>query len=234
MAAAISALIPDDFVGGLGLSPLLQMLIMLVISIPLYICATASVPLAAILILKGLSPGAALVLLMAGPATNAATITMIGNVMGKKTLFGYLSSIIAGALVFGLVIDYLLPASWFEIINSSHLAHEHEMLPNWIKLGSGILLILLIANGYLQKYLRKLKVKNTIITNDTMGKQKVKVEGMTCNHCKANVENNLKKLDFIKDVTADLSTGIVEIDGENIDFSKVKETVNGLGYRYAE
>ncbi|MDZ7739465.1 MAG: permease [Bacteroidales bacterium] len=78
------------------------MLIILLAAIPVYICATASVPIAAVLMLKGLSPGAALVLLMAGPATNAATITMIAKVMGRKSLVSYLASIISGALIFGL------------------------------------------------------------------------------------------------------------------------------------
>lgn len=234
LAAAISAAIPDDFVSGLGLSPIAQMFIVLLISIPLYICATASVPLAAVLILKGISPGAALVLLMAGPATNAATITMIGNVMGKKSLFSYLFSIIIGALLFGLIIDYVLPASWFHIINTSHLAHEHDVLPNWLKLASGILLILLVINGYLQKYIKKIKIKNSKITESKMGFKTVKVEGMTCNHCKANVENNLSKLDFIKGVSIDLATGLVELEGDDINLPKVKEVVDGLGYKYSE
>jgi uncharacterized membrane protein YraQ (UPF0718 family) len=79
-------LIPDDFFADKIPNDFLGMLVILVISIPVYICATASVPVAAVLMLKGLSPGAALVLLMAGPATNAATITMIAKVLGKKSL----------------------------------------------------------------------------------------------------------------------------------------------------
>ncbi len=232
LAAAISAVIPDDFVSGLGLSPLAQIFIMLIISIPLYICATASVPLAAALILKGISPGAALVLLMAGPATNAATITMIGNVMGKKALFGYLVSIITGALFSGLIIDYMLPSNWFQIMNTSNLTHQHEMLPSWIKIASGIILILLIINGYFQKFRKNSNVENVNVKSNDMGATKIKVEGMTCYHCKANVENNLTKLEFIIDVQVDLATGIVELNGNDINLSKVKEVVNGLGYNY--
>ena len=79
IAAALSVLIPDDFFTQYLSNDLLSMLVVLVASVPLYLCATASVPIAAVLMLKGLSPGAALVLLMAGPATNAATITIIRN-----------------------------------------------------------------------------------------------------------------------------------------------------------
>ncbi len=69
------------------------MLMMLVASVPLYICATGSIPIAAVLMMKGLAPGAALVLLMAGPATNIATMAVIGNAMGKRSLWVYLISI---------------------------------------------------------------------------------------------------------------------------------------------
>jgi hypothetical protein len=65
-----------------------------------------------------------------------------------------------------------------------------------------------------------------------MGLKVVKIEGMTCNHCKANVENNLAKLDFIKDVKIDLATGRVELEGDDINLEKVKDVVNGLGYKY--
>ena len=82
-------------------------------SIPVYVCATSSVPIAAVLMMKGLSPGAALIFLMAGPATNAATISVIGKSMGRKTLFSYLTALITGALLFGLLIDYFLPREWF-------------------------------------------------------------------------------------------------------------------------
>jgi uncharacterized membrane protein YraQ (UPF0718 family)/copper chaperone CopZ len=232
LAAAISALIPDDFFAGLGLSPILQMLIVLVFSVPLYICATASVPLAAVLILKGISPGAALVLLMAGPATNAATITIIGKVMGKRVLFSYLGTIVIGALLFGLIIDYFLPVSWFLVTDTGHLMHHHEAIPQVFKYASAIILSGLIIYGFLEKYLPKKRIINNNLNFNTMTLKTINVQGMTCNHCKANVENNLQKLDFISGVNIDLATGNVELDGKNIDLEKVKDVVNGLGYKY--
>ena len=100
IAAFISVLVPDDFFADKIPNDFIGMLIILAISGPVYICATASVPVAAVLMLKGFSPGAALVLLMAGPATNAATITMVGKVLGKKSLFAFLGTIITGSLAF--------------------------------------------------------------------------------------------------------------------------------------
>ncbi|RLD62015.1 MAG: heavy metal-associated domain-containing protein, partial [Bacteroidetes bacterium] len=91
VAAFISLVLPDDFFTSYINNSLLSMGIVLLASIPLYVCATGSVPIAAVLLMKGLSPGAALVFLMAGPATNAATITVLGKVMGKKALTSYLA-----------------------------------------------------------------------------------------------------------------------------------------------
>ena len=150
IAALIAVFIPDDFFAGLARNDILEMLIILIAAIPVYICATASVPIAAVLILKGLSPGAALVLLMAGPATNAATITMIGKVMGRKSLVSYLLSIISGALIFGILINTFLPERWF-VLPQHMMSHDHEMLPAWLSIGSAIILVLLIINGYMKK-----------------------------------------------------------------------------------
>jgi uncharacterized membrane protein YraQ (UPF0718 family)/copper chaperone CopZ len=229
LAAFISALVPDDFFEILNLSPFLQMLLILVVSVPLYICATGSIPLAAILILKGISPGAAFVLLMAGPATNAATITMIGKVLGKKSLFAYLGTIIAGALSFGLLIDYVLPLEWFTQITHEHLGHLHGNHFNWWQVGSGIVLTLLIINGSIQKYRTSKKISNHK-TNNSMEIKTIKVEGMTCNHCKANVENNLAKLPFVKSAHVNLADKTVTLEGDQIEVETAKATINSLGY----
>jgi uncharacterized membrane protein YraQ (UPF0718 family)/copper chaperone CopZ len=231
LAAIISALIPNEFFELLNMPPIVQMLLILVVSIPLYICATGSIPLAAILILKGISPGAAFVLLMAGPATNAATITMIGKVLGKKSLFTYLATIIAGAIGFGLIIDYALPTQWFTDITHQHLGHNHGEQLNWLQITSGIVLIALIINGYIQKYLKSRNSKVINLNNNTMEIKTIKVEGMTCNHCKSNVETNLEKLNFVNKASVNLSDKTVTIEGDNIEIGKAIDTVNSLGYK---
>ncbi len=232
LAAIISALIPNEFFEVLNMPPIVQMLMILVVSIPLYICATGSIPLAAILILKGISPGAALVLLMAGPATNAATITMIGKVLGKKSLFAYLGSIIVGALSFGLLIDYVLPVEWFTQISSQHAGHDHSGSLDWWQIASGIVLAGLIINGFIQKK-RSLKKDsiNLQINYTTMDVHTIKVEGMTCNHCKANVETNLEKLAFIDSAKVNLAEKTVTLEGDDIKLDEAKELINSLGYK---
>jgi len=238
IATLIAVVLPDDFFTTYVSNQYLEMLIVLVGAIPLYVCATGSVPIAAALMGAGLSPGAALVFLMAGPATNAATITVIGKSMGRNTLIKYLISIISGALFFGFLINNFLPESWFSIMNFSdmQLNHEsHEIIPKWLKITSSILLVMLIMNGYFQKYLDKKRNKNIMYNKENkifMETIKVKVEGMSCNHCKMNVENNLSKIEGIESVSADVSSCEVEISGDNVDIQKVEELINGLGYSF--
>ncbi len=239
IAAGISVLVPDDFFSTYIENDFLDMLIILVAAIPLYVCATASVPIAAILMMKGLSPGAALVFLMAGPATNAATMTIITKVLGKKTLFTYLFSIIAGALFFGTLINLTLPDKFFlipEISQHTDFHHTHGILPLWLKNTSSILLIVIIINVYLQKFIKSKKFTKEITqTKQEVGKIKtviIVVNGMTCNHCKMNVENKITSIGGINKVEVDLSTKKVKISGENIDLGKIKEGVESIGYEY--
>jgi uncharacterized protein len=238
VAALISVFVPNDFFADKIPNNFVGMLLILVIAIPVYICATASVPVAAVLMLKGLSPGAALVLLMAGPATNAATITMIGKVLGKKSLIGYLGAIITGAMLSGLFIDYFLPPEWFRLSEHfGHMGHNHqEMLPVWLKTGSAILLTLLIFNGYLQKYIKSIKISreakaaNTSVF-DPHNITTIYVGGMTCNHCKENVENSIKSVKGVEEVAVDLTTGKVNIKGKSFDLQKIRTGIAGIGYK---
>ncbi len=236
IAALISVFVPNDFFADKIPNDFIGMLLILVISIPVYICATASVPVAAVLMLKGLSPGAALVLLMAGPATNAATITMIGKVLGKKSLIGYLGAIITGALLSGLFIDYFLPHSWFNISEHfTHMGHDHSgMLPAWLKISSALALSLLILNGYIQKFLSYMKIKSQTITQPGFSAgniQTLHVGGMTCNHCKSNVENSVKSSEGVEEATVDLTSGTVVIKGSSFDLEKIKSGIESIGYK---
>jgi uncharacterized protein len=233
LAALIAVILPDDFFTSYVSNDFVGMLIILVASIPLYVCATASVPIAAVLLLKGLSPGAILVFLMAGPATNAASLTVLGKTMGRKTTMIYLITIVAGALVFGSLIN-LMPANWFDILShQGHHNHEHGgLIPLWLQIASSILLVLLVINGYIQKYFFKKTIHNMNTNDLSKNFITVKVSGMTCNHCKNNVETNLKKLSEVEDAVADIVASQVAIKGNNLDLEQIKTTVVELGYSY--
>jgi uncharacterized membrane protein YraQ (UPF0718 family)/copper chaperone CopZ len=228
IAAAIAAIIPEGFIeNNLG-NPLVNMIIVLVASIPMYVCATGSVPIAAVLMMKGLSPGAAFVFLMAGPATNAATMTVIKQAMGTKALFSYLASIIGGALIMGVVINEL-PAQWFVLPGLSIEGHNHEEITiGWFEWTSAVSLLLLILNGFRIQYLPT----RLNLTHMNDNEKVFSVNGMTCNHCKSSVETNLNKLTNIDFVEVDLANKVVHVKGTKIDNSNIESTLIGLGFEY--
>jgi len=105
LAGVISAAVPRDIASAVG-TGVVGMLVMMAVGVPLYVCATASVPIAAALIAKGVSPGAALVFLMTGPATNAATITVIWKLMGRRNAVLYLGAVVLSAFGCGALLNF--------------------------------------------------------------------------------------------------------------------------------
>jgi uncharacterized protein len=225
-ATLISVLVPDDFFTSYISNPILSIFLVLALSIPLYICATGSVPIAAVLLMKGISPGAALVFLMAGPATNVATITVLIKSLGKKTAFIYVASITIAALFFGFFIDYFLPRSWF-VIQSCHVHNHIHNEGSIFPLITTIILFILLINALFKKY-RILWYSSKPKTMDTIT---LSVHGMTCNHCKANVEKNVSKIVGITFVEATPSKNEVIITGTNFSIEAVKSCIEEIGYQ---
>jgi uncharacterized membrane protein YraQ (UPF0718 family) len=142
LAGLITALVPEalfrDYLGR-GLVP---MLVMLAFSIPLYVCATASTPIAAALILKGISPGAALVFLLAGPATNVASLTVLTGLLGKRAALIYLGAIAVFSVFFGLLVDSLYPL--LGLSPQAIMGQAGELIPGWAQ-GAGAVLLLVLS-----------------------------------------------------------------------------------------
>ena len=224
IAALITVAVPADFFVSLNRYPLLAMACVVIVAIPMYVCATGSIPIALSLMLKGLSPGTALVLLMAGPAANFASITVISRNMGRRCATVYLSAIITGAIVSGLIIDYLLPASWFALpAVDMHMACHTST--GWFELTcSGILLILLSATAIYPLLHKKPKI-------DSIMKKEYKIKGMSCPHCKASVEKALGLLHGVTAVDVDLRSGIATVEGAH-DEAKAIEAIQSLGFDY--
>ena len=153
LAGLITAAIPEDlmtrYLGG-GLP---AMLLMLAVGIPLYICATASTPIAAALILKGISPGAALVFLMAGPATNITSLTVLVGTLGKRATAIYLCTIALSAILFGLAVDQIYGYLGFSA--RAVVGQAGEIIPPWAQ-WTGALIILAISVGPIWRRLRSL------------------------------------------------------------------------------
>jgi len=143
IAGAISALVPEWLISGVFGPGLVGYLAVLAGSLPMYVCASMSTPIAAALVAKGMSPGAALILLMAGPATNVATVTMVAGLLGKRTLAIYLAAIVFCTLLAAGVIDAIY--SGFGISAQAVAGTgAAELLPAWLETVAALLLGLLI------------------------------------------------------------------------------------------
>ncbi len=149
IAGVISALIPEDALADYVGTGFLSYLVMLVVALPLYVCATASTPIAASLLLKGLSPGAALVFLLAGPATNGATITVMLKTLGKRAAGLYVVSIVIASLALAWLTDRLYAGLGLDI--RAVVSEVDELLPHWAGVAGAVILIVLVARSFVGK-----------------------------------------------------------------------------------
>ena len=146
ISGIISAMVPDGFFGRFLHSQFLSMMAMLAVGIPIYVCATASIPLAAAFMAKGLSAGAALVFLMSGPATNGATITTLWNLLGPKSAICYLMAVVVTALGSGYLFDL-----FFELHPElAGAVYEGGSLSAW-EIVAGMVLLAVLVAAHLQK-----------------------------------------------------------------------------------
>ena len=224
-AGIISALIPEGFFNRYLGSDFLSMILMLLIGIPLYVCAAASTPIAASLIMKGISPGAALVFLLTGPATNAITIATTARVLGKKSTAVYLVAIALVSLALGYLLNILAAQYGLQKII---MVHQHEMLPEWLKIAGSIALTLMLGWYYFNlKVLSRLRRQKDM----TEGKISLDVQGMTCMHCAGNVKKAVESVAGTSGVSVDLEGKKVEFEvSEEDNIGRVKEAIVGAGY----
>jgi len=228
IAGLIAYFVPDNFFTIFKGNTILTMLLILVVAIPMYVCATGSIPIAIALMMKGMSPGTALVLLMAGPAANIASMMVIGKVLGKKTFVVYLITLIIGAICFGLFIDNFLPASWFDVSKFAMTAHNHNGGFYCFKVICSFILFALLVNSILFK---KNREEAEIMENNSTNKIAFKINGMSCNHCKSNVTKVISNLKSVKDVIVNLSEGIAYVDGNPTD-EEIKTAVEAIGFEF--
>lgn len=153
-ATVVRTYLPSTFLVAYG-SGLTAMLMMVLISIPMYICATASTPVAAGFISAGISPGTALVFMLAGPATNISTLGLIKKELGQAVLIRYLLGIVISAITSGLLLDWLLIG--FAIDITQQMAHSHSILPQWFNLSCVAVIAFLSCRPNFSRLLVRLK-----------------------------------------------------------------------------
>lgn len=149
IAGVITFAVPTSFIENYLGSGWSSMLIMLAVGLPLYVCATASTPIAAALIVKGMSPGAALVFLLTGPATNAASFTVLTKMLGLRTAIIYILSIAVCAVLLGMTLNEIY--AMFDINIMVSAGHAHEMIPVWLKWATAVPLTLAMIVAAIKK-----------------------------------------------------------------------------------
>lgn len=146
LSGLVLAFLPSDLLETLPGGVWSQMLLALAVGIPLYICAAASTPLVAALLIKGLAPGAALVLLLAGPATNMASALVISRQLGRVGTVVYFSGVTVGSLAAGALVQLMAPR-----LQLSSMPHQMSMLPVWFSASLAVLLVALVVLPWLAR-----------------------------------------------------------------------------------
>ena len=229
IAGLITVYVPDSFFELFKDNSLASIFLVLLCAIPMYLCSTGSIPIAVALMMKGFSPGTALVLLMAGPAVNMASILVVNKVLGRKTMLVYIASIVCGAILFALGIDYLAPDLFLSSLSVGEACmHGAVSTFNWICSG---VLVLLLLNALVRRYLIKKEKPVEAATDE--GVLIAYVEGMSCNHCRANVEKVISAIEGAEQVEVDLPTGRAVVHG-NVTREAVKNAVESIGFNLKE
>ncbi len=232
VSALISFFVPDDFFADTVVSDnILGMVVIILFSIPMYVCATASIPVAITLMMKGLSPGVAYVFLVSGPVTNAASIAILSRVFDKKTITIYIATVFIASIAFGSFLNWIF--EYFQIDPHSSMKHfhsGHEHFSAW-EIVFGFIFFIIIFASLWRKYSPKLFRKQFREVKMSENIKRIKIEGMTCNHCAMNVEKAIGKISGVEDVKVDLANSVAIVKG-NFNLDEVKNTVDGIGYKF--
>jgi uncharacterized membrane protein YraQ (UPF0718 family)/copper chaperone CopZ len=240
LSGLISALIAPDalraYLGG-GLLPILAAM---AIGVPLYVCATASTPIALSLIVAGLSPGAALAFLISGPATNSAALTTLWKVLGRRTTVIYLATVAFGAIGVGLLVDGfvasgVVPVSaLIDTAGAAATGHEHHGSAGFGRLlqqASAVALLLVV--GYALRP-RPTAAPETEPAEDTSTDPssvvEMQVKGMRCNGCVQSLTRALVGVTGVSDVAVRLEDGTARVTGSCVAGEELLEAVNSLGF----
>ena len=220
VSAAVTTWIPQEQFATLTAGGVWTLLLMVAISIPLYVCATASVPVAATLVASGFPEGAALVFLMAGPATNVATIGAAYRVFGTRIMTVYLCTVFTGSIGFGLLFDMF----WALEASNTVMNHGHDSL---LVIGSaGVLTALFLWYG-IQDLRQLIRPKGPSAGQETVA---LTVSGMTCGGCVKTLTSSLESVDGVERVDVVLDTGRAEIYGVRLDRDALEHAVQEVGF----
>ena len=227
LGGLISYLLPPGILEKYVGQGMLSYLIMLAVGIPLYVCASGSIPLAAALMAKGISPGAAMIFLLVGPATNAATISVVSNMLGRRILAIYLAFLTVGALGAGFITDAFF--GWFPtLLPSVVTGHAHDMQSlNTFELVSGSLLGLLTIFHLTLRTAAWFRGRK----NPAQDGFVLRIDDMTCQHCAATITKAVVDLPGVRSIKTDPAAKLVNLDlDDSADQNGIVQAIVDAGF----
>jgi len=233
IAGLMAALVPqgrlEQYVGG----GIVAILLLMAVGVPVYVCATASVPIAAGFMHVGASPGAALAFLIAGPATNATALTTIWKVLGRRTTVLYGLTVAASAIAFGLLLDWLIPAVEAPMPPLGRHAHTAAGA-GWLPHLSAVLLLAVVGFSFWAAAHRseaEAGRRERASSKPPMERRlELSVKGMRCSHCAETVRRSLVECEGVDRADVDLERGRAAVVGDNVDAGRLAAAVTALGY----
>jgi len=228
---------------------IIAMLVMVAVSLPIYVCSTGSIPLALGLIYAGASPGAALVFLIAGPASNLATLGVVWRLLGKSATVIYILVAIVVSISAGLLLDAGIALTGHSLAVSSQHHHGHTM--TWLHHFMGIVLCLLLMYALGRRAWHRLEprlgpqltklfgkgseqpsdVPAESPTDDLASGAVIKISGMTCSHCSSAAREALLNMPSIHHAEVDHRTGVARVSPGPIDLQQAREKLSLLGFK---
>ncbi len=225
LAGLLSTVLPTDLGAAYLTNPWITYIGVTLVAIPLYVCSTGSIPIAFALMAAGVSPGATLVFLIAGPATNVATITTLVKILGRRTIAIYLTSIVLISWLSGFILD----AYGSSLIGTVKAHHVELGTPSTIKILSGIgLIVMLVWTSLYPKI--KTPIRNSSV--EGLRSSTLRVDGMTCSHCGSSISKAVLKIPGVQAADADPKQNLVWIKGNGYDLNAIIKAVADAGFEY--
>jgi uncharacterized membrane protein YraQ (UPF0718 family)/copper chaperone CopZ len=221
IAGAVSAFVPPGYVSAEWAGSPFAFLAVTLVAVPIYVCSTGSVPVAVAMLHSGLSPGAALIFLIAGPATNAATIAALWKMLGRRATAIYLGAIVGTAWLAGFALDTL---PW--AVRISETACEHAAAARGSPIAAALLLALLAPS--LRP--KRREPAPDPAASDGAPDLRLRVTGMTCESCAGRVRRSLEGVPGVRAAVVSVDGESADLRGEGIDADEAVRRVRALGY----
>jgi uncharacterized membrane protein YraQ (UPF0718 family)/copper chaperone CopZ len=237
LSGVISVLVKPAALEGVLGRGLVPILVAMAVGVPLYVCATASVPIAVAMIHAGLSPGAALAFLISGPATNAATLTTLWRVLGWRSMMIFLLTVMLGALGSGLAVDGAVasgavPASAVVTTHTAVEVHHHGAtgggLGGWLRQVGAVILLLVLGNALRPK--RRTEGEEWAMVDEGEQTVEIQVTGMRCDGCVQSVRRALSEVSGVTETEVWLDEGKARVRGRGFSVDALEAAVVSLGY----